>query len=107
MKSVFAALLVFAAINAEARSIRLDDTTTLPEGAVSITSVAGKVESTSPLCPVGAECFVGGTVLNLSFTGGCVDQLLPIAYVVNGNEVYVHAQIVHNENATRVFCLVA
>ncbi len=105
MKSVFAiALVVLAGLQAEARSMRLNDTTDLKEGSFAITSVAGTLVGTSPLCPVGMTCITGGTIVDLSFTTGCLDQFLPVAYVVVGDEVIVHAQVVANKNSLVALC---
>lgn len=106
MKSLISiALVVFAGLQAEARSLRLDDSTLLHEGSKSIVSVAGQVTSLEPLCPTGMVCVAGGTIVNLRFdVGGCVDQMLPISYVQLRDEVIVHAQVVRNEGSLHTMC---
>ncbi len=105
MKSVIAAFVVLAGIQAQATSLRLNDTTILKPGSAAITSVAGKIASVSALCPAGVTCIAGGTILNLTFTGGCLDQFISPAYTVVGDEVIVHAQVVQNEQSRVARCV--
>ena len=79
-----------------------------PEGTIGIYSVAGRVVSTTALCPVGATCITNGTIVELSLPAhGCMDNLIsPIYTQIDRQTVVVHAQILANEASRRTRCIV-
>ena len=99
MKSLMLSLFAFVSINAFASD-------QLPENGGTISSVSATGYSTDALCPRGVTCITNGTILSLAFTGhGCLDQMFEPVYVVNGNDIYVHAQIVSPKENGAVRCM--
>lgn len=96
MKLLLLSLLTFGSFHAFSAD--------LPPGTYALADVAGQVASAEPLCPEGMTCVTNGTILNMTYTGGCLDSLVQPVYTVVGQDVFVHAQVALNENSKRVRC---
>jgi hypothetical protein len=95
-------VFVFAVISVSATAQSVN----LPVGTEALQSVAGGVQSVSPLCPEGSVCKTNGSAVQLLVQGsGCMDELLePVVTVIDSENVAVHMQLALNEKSKAALC---
>lgn len=97
-------IMMFAVFSMAA--LATPQSTGLPDGTVGLAAAKGRVVARRPLCPEGVQCVTNGTIVTLEFTGGCLDNLLPLTYATSTDrtEVFVHALLAVNKDSLVAFC---